>query len=74
MVVVVGLINTTTEPVVLFNAVDGAQVYVLAPVAINALSTPLQMVLEATDTFGLGFTVTTEVAVEVPQLFVPLTV
>ncbi len=35
---------------------------------------PRQIVGELTETFGFGSTVTTEVAVEVPQVFVPVIV
>lgn len=63
-VVAVGL-AVTEAPVVLLRPVPGLQVYVLAPVAVKVAELPGHMVIEFTETVGVGLTVTVDVAVAV---------
>jgi len=75
MVRVVG--EATTEmPEERLNVALGAQVYVLAPVPVNVLLLPEQIlyVLAVTPTVGFGFTVTTTVPVPGQVEPKPLTV
>jgi hypothetical protein len=63
-VVVVGL-AVTALPVVALKPVAGLHVYVLAPLAVNEVEVPAQIVGEPTVKVGVGFTVTVVVAVVV---------
>ena len=65
---------TTELPVVDDSPVAGDQVYESAPVAVNVVEAPSQMVAPGTFTTGVGFTVTVEAAVPVQPLSVPVTV
>ena len=62
VVVVVGF-AVTLAPVVALNPVLGDQLYVFAPLAVNVVLAPLQILGELTVTVGNGKTVTTAVAV-----------
>ena len=73
VVVTVGL-AVTLAPVVALNPVEGVQLYVVAPLAVNVAEFPLQIVGEFTVTVGVGFTVTTEVTVPVQEPDVPVIV
>lgn len=66
----------TLDPVVEDKPVAGLQLYVEAPPALSDVLVPLQIVTEGeTATVGLGFTVTTTVAVFVhPFASVPVIV
>ena len=50
------------------------QLYVVAPLAVNVVLSPLQILGLFTVTVGLGFTVTVAIAVPVQPLVVPITV
>jgi len=67
----------TDEPVVALSPAAGAQVYVLAPLAVRFVPAPPVHMLAAagvTVTVGVGFTVTTTVAMLEQLPFVPVTV
>ena len=66
----------TCAPLVLFSEVPGCQVYVVAPVALNAVDAPEQMPILFEDTFitGNAFTETTIVFIEEQPLVLPVTV
>ena len=58
MVVAVG-VAVTDEPVDELRLVEGVQVYVLAPLAVNVVFCPVQMVMSGdTVNTGIGFIVT----------------
>lgn len=76
MVVTVGSADTVA-PVVVFNPVDGDQVYELAPLAVTVVVFPIQIAGELGKKvkLGAGLTVTTTVCdLEQPFAFVPVTV
>ena len=74
VVEIVGL-AVTEAPVVALNPVEGAHVYVVAPVAVNTPLCPLQIVSVFTLITGGGLTVIAEVAVAVhPHEFVTVKV
>jgi hypothetical protein len=60
--VITGL-AVTAEPLVELNPVPGDHVYVFAPVTVNVVELPTQMVADAAVKVGNGFTVTVDVAV-----------
>jgi hypothetical protein len=65
----------TLEPEVLLIPVEGVHIYVLAPLAVNVVGLPAQIVTFGTETTGIGFTVTTTVELpEQPAADVPTTV
>ena len=66
----------TVAPVVADKPVAGLQLYVEAPIAVNDVLLPLQIVavVGETVTVGTGLTVTVTVAVPVHPLVVPETV
>jgi hypothetical protein len=55
----------TVAPVEELRDPDGLHVYVFAPEAVRVPVLPGQIVIELTDTVGVGFTVTVDVAVVV---------
>jgi hypothetical protein len=61
----------TLVPVDELNVAAGVHVYVDAPVAVNVVDAPGQIVAEFTVTVGKGLTVTTEVIEEVQVPVVP---
>jgi hypothetical protein len=75
VVVEVG-VATTVDPVVVFNPVLGAELYVFAPLAVSVAEFPEQtaLALEEMVTTGLGTTVTVEIAVPLQPKLVPVTV
>ena len=64
----------TVAPVVALKPVDGVQVYVVPPDAVNVAVPPEQMVGEFTVTVGLDVIVTTEVLLPEQPVVVPVTV
>ena len=70
-------VAVTVAPVVVFNPVEGAQLYVLAPLAVSEAEPPLHMVADdgVIVNVGKGFTVTITVCVFThPLELVPVTV
>ena len=65
----------TEEPVVTLSAVAGDHVYEFAPLAVNVVDCPSQIVAEVTVTIGSGLIVTITCALaEHPLASVPVTV
>ena len=65
----------TLAPVVVLRYVDGLHAYVLAPLAVNVVLCPVQMVmLGDTVSTGIGLIVTVTCAVAVHPLASPVTV
>lgn len=66
----------TTTVLLALNVAGGAQVYVIAPLAVNTTLSPEQILGAGgiTVILGVGFTVTTTIAVVTQAPFVPVTV
>ena len=75
MVVVAGF-AVTEAPVVALKPVAGDQVYDVAPLAVNVVELPAQIAGEAGVTVNTdaGSTVMVMLAVDVPQVLIPVTV